>query len=137
MRHAARRIDFVSIVEVFQNPIVGFLYGALNAFPLDRSRPDVPTIRTVLDRLARGRVVGIFPEGRLRPGALSMIHTRQMKPGIGRIAKLANAPIVPCAIVDSAMYWNVKSWLPRRSTRYGIIFGQAIEPRDDPGATEQ
>src|SRR4051794_12787212 len=66
MRHTARNVDFVSIVEVFKNPFIHWFYGSMNAFPLDRSKPDAPTIRVILDRLSRGRVVGMFPEGRLR-----------------------------------------------------------------------
>ncbi len=132
MRHARRRLDFVSVTEVFQNRFVAWLYGSMNAFPLDRSRPDAPTVRTLLDRLARGRVVCMFPEGRLRRGAESVIHTRQIKPGIGRIAQLANVPIIPCVIINSAAYSRFTSWLPIRRTRYGIIFGAPIEPASPP-----
>lgn len=136
MLHVRRKIDFVSIVEVFQKPLVGWFYGSLNAFPLDRGKPDAPTVRVILDRLARGRVVGMFPEGRFRTGGASMVYTRQIKPGIGRIAQLAGVPIVPCAIIGSAQYKKIASWLPLRSARYGIAFGQAISPDADDGAIE-
>src|ERR1041384_2498243 len=66
IRHTRRLLDFVSTVEVFRNPLVAWFYGSLNAFPLDRSRPDVATVRVILDRLRRGRVVAIFPEGAIR-----------------------------------------------------------------------
>lgn len=137
MLHVRRHIDFVSIVEVFQKPLVGWFYGSLNAFPLDRGRPDAKTVRVILDRLERGRVVGMFPEGRFRTGGSSMVHTRQIKPGIGRIAQLANVPIVPCAIVGSPKYKQFTSWLPLRSTRYGLAFGQPIFPLAAPQAIEQ
>jgi 1-acyl-sn-glycerol-3-phosphate acyltransferase len=134
MRHCRRRIDFVSITEVFRNPFTAWLYGNMNAFPLDRSRPDAPTVRTVLDRLRSGRVIGMFPEGGFRHGAASVVHSRKIRPGIGRLALLANVPIVPCVIAGSERYGRPASWLPLRATRYGVAFGEAIEPA---GTAEQ
>ena len=134
MRHAGRALDFVSVVEVFRNPLVGWFYGSLNAFPLDRSRPDSRTVRVILERLRRGRAVGMFPEGRLRPEAESVVRTREIRAGIGRIACLSGAPVVPCVIVNSGAYRRPASWLPLRRTRYGVIFGAPIGPA--PGADE-
>jgi 1-acyl-sn-glycerol-3-phosphate acyltransferase len=131
MRHCHRRIDFVSITEVFRNPFTAWLYGNMNAFPLERSRPDAPAVRTILDRLERGRVVGMFPEGGFRRGEASVVHSRQIRPGIGRIAMLATVPIIPCAIIGSEQYSRPTSWLPLRRVRYGVAFGEAIEPSDD------
>jgi 1-acyl-sn-glycerol-3-phosphate acyltransferase len=128
MRHCARRIDFVSIVEVFRNPLVAWFYGSMNAFPLDRSKPDSPTVRIILERLSRGRVIGMFPEGRFRKGAESVVHTGKIRSGIGRIANLSGAPVIPCVIVGSPKYSRFVSWLPVFGTRYGIAFGEPIDP---------
>ena len=127
MRHCRRRIDFVSITEVFARPFTAWLYGNMNAFPLDRSRPDSPAVRTILDRLRRGRVIGMFPEGGFRVGEASVVRSRRIRPGIGRIALLANVPIVPCVIVGAEQYRRVAAWLPLKRTRYGVAFGEAIE----------
>lgn len=126
MRHARRRVDFVSIREVFAHRLLGAFYGAMNAFPLDRSRADAKTVRVILDRLARGRVVGMFPEGGFRRGAASVVHSRSIRPGIGRIAQLARVPIVPCVVVGAEDYGRWTSWLPLRRIRYGVIFGEPI-----------
>ena len=124
--HTPRLVDFVSIVEVFRNPIVAWFYGSLNAFPLDRSRPDSGAVRTILSRLAAGRVICMFPEGRLRSGLDSVVHSRKIKPGIGRIAALSGTPIVPCVIINSGTYRKPQSWLPFFRTRYGVIYGKPI-----------
>ncbi|MBC8108453.1 MAG: 1-acyl-sn-glycerol-3-phosphate acyltransferase [Anaerolineae bacterium] len=137
MSHCARNIDFVSITEVFRKPLIAWFYGSMNAFPLDRSRPDSNALRIILDRLERGRVVGMFPEGRLRSGEHALVHTRKIRPGVGRIAKLANVPIIPCIVINSKAYTRLTSWLPFRHTRYGVMFGDPIEPNDDPDVTEQ
>jgi len=131
MRHTARNLDFVSIVEVFRKPLVGWFYGSMNAFPLDRSKPDSPTVRIILDRLARGRVVAMFPEGGFRDEAKSVTHGGNMRPGIGRIAHLANVPIIPVVVVRSNLYSHFIHWLPLKRTKYGVIYGEPLELRPD------
>jgi 1-acyl-sn-glycerol-3-phosphate acyltransferase len=136
MRHTPRLIDFVSIIEVFRNPLVAWFYGSLNAFPLDRSRPDAKTARIILERLRRERAVGMFPEGGFRTDAESVVRTRRMRPGSGRIARMAGAPVVPCVIINSRVYNRFVSWLPLRSARYGLIYGEPIDPSLDPAVIE-
>jgi len=128
IRHSKRMLDFVSIVEVFAKPFVGWFYGSMNAFPLDRSRRDPKTVRIILDRLERGRVVAMFPEGRISPGDKSAIVTGKIRPGVGKIAQLASVPIVPVIVINSKMYGRLSSWLPIRRTRYAVSFGPAIMP---------
>lgn len=137
IRHVPRLLDFVSIVEVFQNPFVAWFYGNMNAFPLDRHRPDAPTVRTIFNRLDQGRVVAMFPEGAIRRGERSVIRTRSIKPGVGRIASRANAPVVPAVVVNSFAYTRCAAWLPVRGTRYAIAFGPPIQPSLDPTEIEQ
>jgi 1-acyl-sn-glycerol-3-phosphate acyltransferase len=136
MRHTRRIVDFVSITEVFKNPVIAWFYGSLNAFPLERSRPDAAAVRTILDRLKKGRLVAIFPEGGFRKGADSVVHSRKIRRGIGRIALLANVPIVPVVIINSETYSRFASWLPLGRTRYGIIYGDPILPAGDGQAME-
>jgi 1-acyl-sn-glycerol-3-phosphate acyltransferase len=136
IRHTPRLLDFVSIVEVFRNPLVAWFYGSLNAFPLDRSRPDAKTVRIIVDRLQRSRAVTIFPEGGFRKGSDSVVHTRRIRSGSGRIARMAAAPIIPCVIINSQLYSRPISWLPLRRTRYGIIYGAPIAPTLDADVIE-
>ncbi|CAN5597229.1 lysophospholipid acyltransferase family protein [soil metagenome] len=131
MRHTARKLDFVSIVEVFRNPFVAWLYGSMNAFPLDRHKPDSPTVRVILDRLERGRVVAMFPEGGFRKLEDSVVKGGKMRPGIGRLAEIANVPIMPVVVVRSGLYSRFTSWLPLKRTRYGVIYGEPLEIRTD------
>lgn len=136
IRHTPRLLDFVSIVEVFENPVVGWLYGKLNAFPLIRDKPDAPTVRTMLRRLEGGRVVVMFPEGGFRRGEASVVHSRTMRRGIGRIANLAKVPVVPAVLINTAAYSRPTSWLPLARTRYAVAFGAPIEPGGAPEEIE-
>jgi 1-acyl-sn-glycerol-3-phosphate acyltransferase len=126
IRHTPRRLDFVSIVEVFRNPFVAWFYGNMNAFPLDRSKPDGPTVRIILDRLQRGRAVAMFPEGGIRAMENSVLSGGRMRPGVGRLAQLANVPVVPAVVLGAASFSRVSAWMPHRGTRYGVIYGEPI-----------
>lgn len=131
MRHTPRPLDFVSITELFRNPLVAHFFTALNVFPLDRSRPDHSTTKTILNRLAAGRPVAIFPEGRFRPMEQSVLLGRPVRPGTARLARMAGCPILPVAVVNSAAYRRPSAWLPLRRTRYGLAYGEPIVVADD------
>ena len=131
VRHSPRKLDFVSIVEVFRNPFVAWFYGSMNAFPLDRSKPDGPTVRIVLDRLSRGRAVGIFPEGNIRRLEDSVLSGGRMRPGAARLAQMANVPVLPAVVLNTDVYKRIGAWLPLRRIRYGVIFGEPIQIRPE------
>src|ERR1700736_6982050 len=67
-----RKIDWMAMGEFFPVPIIGLFLRAVDAFPAARDRADRKTIRTAIDRLKGGRVVGVFPEGGIRDGARSL-----------------------------------------------------------------
>lgn len=132
MRHIKPPVDFVSTTEVFSHRLLGWFYGHLNAFPLERSRADPATVRVILDRLSRGRVVAMFPEGRLRTGDDSVLHNGSIRSGIGRIASLANVPVLPCVILNSGAYGRRGAWRPVRGVRYTIAFAEVLQPQMEP-----
>lgn len=131
MAVSRRNLDFVSIVEAFRNPLVALLYGSVNVFALDRSRPDSPTVRVILDRLKRGRVVAMFPEGHIRTEENSVLNGGPFRPGVARIAQLADVPVVPTVIIGTQAYSRVLSWAPIRGTRYGVNFGEPLRVRKE------
>lgn len=130
IRETPRILDFVSVVEVFRKPLVAWFFRNMGAFPLDRGRVDTGTTRIILDRLRRGRVVAMFPEGRVRKENESLLNGAPFKPGVLRLARLAGVPILPCVILGTAAYHRFSSWLPLRRTIYAINYGMPIEPAD-------
>lgn len=129
IKETPRVLDFVSVVEVFQNPMVAWFYGKMGAFPLDRGRVDTATTRIILDRLRQGRVVALFPEGRIRSEQDSVLNGGSLKPGVLRLARLAKVPIIPTVVVGARAYHHFRSWLPLRRTVYGINYGEPIFPQ--------
>jgi 1-acyl-sn-glycerol-3-phosphate acyltransferase len=131
MKESWRHLDFMSITELYRNPFVATLFNACNVFPLERSRPDPATIRIVLGRLERGRVVVMFPEGRFRTEADSVINGGSLSPGVARIARMAGVPVIPCCLINTGAYRKPSAWLPLRRTRFGMNFGKPLLPHRD------
>jgi 1-acyl-sn-glycerol-3-phosphate acyltransferase len=98
---ARRKIDWMAMAEFFPHPFLGRFLRAVDAFPADRHRADRKTIRTAIERLKNGHVVGLFPEGGIRDGARSLLEGAPLRPGASTLAHLAGAPILPCVIAGS------------------------------------
>jgi 1-acyl-sn-glycerol-3-phosphate acyltransferase len=121
-----RKIDWIAMAEFFPLPMVGLFLRAVDAFPAARDRADRKTIRTALERLKDGRVVGLFPEGGIRNGARSLLEGAPLRAGASSLAQIAGVPILPCVIVGSDRLYSRKNWLPFRRTPIWIAFGNPI-----------
>jgi 1-acyl-sn-glycerol-3-phosphate acyltransferase len=89
-----RKVHFMAKAELFENRILGFLIRRIGAFPVHRGKGDAGSVKSAMALLARGEVVGIFPEGtrtRVRN------HDRK-KGGAALLAYHTDAPILPVAV---------------------------------------
>src|SRR6478752_7007009 len=121
-----RKIDWMTMAEFFRPPPLGFLLRTIDAFPAERDRADLKTIRTAIDRLKTGRIVGLFPEGGIRDGARSLLEGAPLRPGAATLAQIAGVPVVPCVILGTDRFYSTKQWLPFRRTPVWIAFGKPI-----------
>jgi 1-acyl-sn-glycerol-3-phosphate acyltransferase len=121
-----RKIDWMAMAEFFPVPGLGHFLRAVDAFPAARDRADRKTIRTAIERLKDGRIVGVFPEGGIRDGARSLLEGAPLRAGASSLAHIAGVPIVPCVILGSDRLYGKRSWLPLRRTPVWIGFGRAI-----------
>ncbi len=93
----ARRIQFVTKVELFERRWQGWLLSRLGAFPIRRGQSDETAMETAAAIVDRGGTVIIFPEGtRIRSGSLG-----RPKRGVGRLALETGAPALPVAVHGS------------------------------------
>ena len=120
-----RKIDWMTMTEFFRFPL-GFLLRAIDAFPAERDRADLKTIRTAIERLKSGRVVGLFPEGGIRDGTRSLLEGAPLRPGASTLAQIAGVPVLPCVILGSDRLYSKRQWLPFRRTPIWIAFGNSI-----------
>jgi 1-acyl-sn-glycerol-3-phosphate acyltransferase len=121
-----RKIDWMTMAEFFPVPVVGLFLRAVDAFPADRDRANRATIRTAIDRLRNGRVVGIFPEGGIRDGKNSILEGAPARSGVSTLSHMAGVPVLPCVILGSDRLYNKKRWIPLRRTPIWIAFGEPI-----------
>lgn len=115
-----RRITFMARKGLFDIPILGWLIRCA-AYPVDRDNPKASTIKETIKRLKQGEVITIFPEGtRSKTGELL-----QAKRGIGMIAGLSKATVIPALIVgtDRALPEHAK-FLKRADIT--VVFGKPI-----------
>src|SRR5207248_5784563 len=121
-----RKIDWMTMAEFFRLRMLGFLLRAIDAFPAERDRADLKTIRTAIERLKGGRVVGLFPEGGIRDGTRSLLEGAPLRPGGSTLAQIAGVPVLPCVILGSDRLYSKRQWLPFRLTTIWIAFGNPI-----------
>src|SRR5262249_12187795 len=121
-----RKIDWMTMAEFFRPPALGFFLRSIDAFPAERDRADLKTIRTAIERLKNGCMVGILPEGGIRNGERSLLEGASLRAGAATLAQIANVPIVPCVILGTDRFYSKKQWLPFRRTPVWIAFGKPI-----------
>jgi 1-acyl-sn-glycerol-3-phosphate acyltransferase len=121
-----RKIDWMAMAEFFPLPFVGWFLRAVDAFPAARDRADRATIRTAIQRLQNGRLVGLFPEGGIRSGSVSLLQGASLRPGASILAHIAGVPVLPCVIVGSDRLYGIHQWLPLRRTPIWIAFGEPV-----------
>src|SRR5437764_8095973 len=121
-----RKIDWMTMAEFFRPPGIGFFLRSIDAFPAERDRAELKTIRIAIDRLKCGRVVGLFPEGGIRDGVRSLLEGAPLRPGAATLAQIADVPIVPCVILGTDRSYSKNQWLPFRHTSVWIASGKPI-----------
>src|SRR4051812_48524159 len=125
---STRPIDWISRKEFFwPRPVAWYLRG-LNAIRIDRQGRPVLALRTAIQRLRAGRVVGIFPEGGVVRGPAAVIRGGAIRKGCCTIAIRAGVPIVPCVMLGTDKLNTVKPWLPFRRAHIWVAYGDPIYP---------
>jgi len=122
-----RKIDWMATRELYHPWPVGAWMRAVDTFPVDREKTaDRAATRETLERLKRGRVVGIFPEGGIRDGKNSVVEGAPLKPGLAGLAQLSGAPVVPCVLIGPDQLYTHRNWIPFRKSRAWIAFGEPL-----------
>ncbi len=105
----------------WRNPVLGRFFDTLggpNTIQLRRGEADVDALRKALDRLEKGVILGVAPEGtRSGDGRLQQAH-----PGVVVLALRSGAPILPVVYYGGERFWQN---LPRlRRTDFHIRVGE-------------
>ena len=96
---ASRRpIRFIMDHRIFANPLLGFLFRTARCIPIAPAHEDEAVLQHAFDEaataLARGELVGIFPEGQVTgDGEMGVFKT-----GVERIVQRTPSVVVPIAL---------------------------------------
>ncbi|MEV4439012.1 lysophospholipid acyltransferase family protein [Streptomyces sp. NPDC049577] len=128
MGTAPRPVHFLIKKEAFAGPLGPFLRG-IGQLEVDRTSADRAAVTTALDVLARGDVLGIFPEGTRGEGDFSSLRA-----GLAYFALRSGAPVVPVAVLGSAeRRGRAIAALPPLRSRVDVVFGDPFRAGDGSG----
>lgn len=89
-----RPIHFMGKKELFDIPVLNRIIRGLHAFPVDRDKPSMSTIKEAIKVLKDENILGIFVEGT----RVKEFSIENAKAGVGMIAYRANSDIQPFKI---------------------------------------
>jgi 1-acyl-sn-glycerol-3-phosphate acyltransferase len=115
---APRPAHFMVKREMFHG-IAGAILRGMGQIPVDRTVADRTAIGTTLAVLARGDVVGVFPEGSRGSGDVSAVHA-----GVTFLALASGAPVVPVACLGTRPEGAGPGRLVRPFSRVAVVFGE-------------
>lgn len=113
-----RPVHALTKQEMFDTRL-GPLLRAAGQVRLDRHRPDPAAVRTCTALLEHGHVLGVYPEGTRGAGDLGRFHR-----GVGYLALVSGAPVVPVTMLGTREPGGGASSLPRRGSRIDIVYGE-------------
>jgi 1-acyl-sn-glycerol-3-phosphate acyltransferase len=125
-----RKVVFLAKSEYFtgrglKGLVSKAFFSGVGQIPVDRSGGEASerALRTGLRVLARGHVLGIYPEGTRSPDG----RLYRGKTGVARLALEARAPVVPCAMIGTFEFQPPGKIRPRLSVRPGVRFGEPLD----------
>ena len=89
-----RLIVWMMAKEYYDLPILGRIFRTIEVIPVDRKGRDLTATRAALRALGRGRIIGVFPEGRIET-------SRELLPfqtGVAMMAMKTGVPIYPACL---------------------------------------
>ena len=110
-------VRFLAKKELMSGKLTKWLLGTLlHVIPVDRHSSDIKALRTSIQKLKEGCVIGIFPEGTRHKNGLMT----EIEGGVAIIALRSAAPIIPAFITPKLRFFH----------KTHVIFGTPIDISD-------
>ena len=113
-----RTVRCLTKVEMYKG-IVGWLLRLVGQIPIDRGKADRVALHTALDELARGNVIGVFPEGTRGSGEMAAVQH-----GIAYLAVHGRCRVLPVACLGTGEALPKGARWPKRSVPVRVVFGE-------------
>lgn len=118
----SRELCFIAKAELWRSRLLAWMLDGLGAIPIERGHSDYLAAARVLQALAAGQAVVIFPQGAVR-------SDREWKHGAAHAALMTGAPLVPVRLVGTARALSRgRIGFPRLR----VIIGEPIEVSQAP-----
>ncbi|MBI4843776.1 MAG: 1-acyl-sn-glycerol-3-phosphate acyltransferase [Nitrospirae bacterium] len=117
-----RRGTFIAMEELFDIPILGWGISFFS-FPVKQGGTRPSVIKETIARLRDGEIITIFPEGQ-RSITGELLEAQR---GIGMLASVSNAPVIPAFIAGSNMALPYDAKRLRRA-KILIVFDKPVYP---------
>lgn len=128
LQSSCRRVlGFMIAREFFDLPIVHTFCLRVGCIPVNRDGRDLQPTRAALRALQEGKVLPIFPEGKVSPTSGRTLGP--ILPGAAFIAVRSGAPVIPAYIYGSPLTAEIGPSLWMRS-RSRVRFGPPIDMSD-------
>lgn len=113
--HLPRCISYICKEELFHVPVIGWVLRETKTIPIKRGTGDRGAIRAAQQALRAEQMIALFPEGhRAKNG-----HMRKAQAGVGLLAALSGAPVIPVAILGTEKIFANGGFLPKLRVIYG------------------
>lgn len=121
-----RAVSYLARDTLFKVPFIGWICRHSHVIGISRTAFRGGSIRTALDRLESGFLVGIFPEGTRSAGV-----PKEFRPGFLALVRRSDVPIYPVAIVGADRVFPRGAWFIRPG-KVTVVYGEALsdEERD-------
>jgi 1-acyl-sn-glycerol-3-phosphate acyltransferase len=130
LQAASRRLlGFMIAREYYESRWLRGICSYIGCIPVNRDGRDLAAIRAALRALGEGRVLPIFPEGRIVPASGRRLG--EIRPGSAYIAIRAGVPVVPAYIIGTPTTDEILESLATPS-RARVVFGEPIDLSDIP-----
>jgi 1-acyl-sn-glycerol-3-phosphate acyltransferase len=124
-----RHVSFLAKSDYFtKRGMVGWFMKtfmkATGQLPIDRGGGPASeaSLNTGLGVLARGEILGIYPEGTRSPDG----HLYRGRTGVARMILEGRVPVVPVVMIGTQSVMPIGSRIPR-VRRVGVVFGDALD----------
>jgi 1-acyl-sn-glycerol-3-phosphate acyltransferase len=119
---AKRRVHWLVAKEFCEHFLFGKILRPFEVIPTNRSGMDLNATRTAMELAGKGKVVGMFPEGRINKTDAPLLPIRA---GAAMVAVKTSVPVIPIYISGSPYGGTV--WSPlTMPARVQITFGKPI-----------
>lgn len=122
-----REMRFLTRGDLFDGRFLGWFLRGVGQIPVDHHRDPLAAMRSAVECLQRGELVGIHPEGTIGP---SFVPRARAATGAVRLAEATGAPIIPCAIWGAQRLFT--KWrpvrLPPRGVTVRVRYGEPWHP---------